>query len=164
MAVRTILRWPDPRLSLECAPVETFTREMRALVADMFETMYAASGRGLAGPQIGAMHRVFVMDAGWKEGMPEPQAFLNPTITYRSQERATAAEGCLSIPGIMAFVTRPSAIRLRWQGLDGTTYVAPFDGFGATCVQHENDHLDGVLTLDHLTAEARAEVLAICMP
>lgn len=164
MPVRPILRWPDPRLSSACASVDGFTRDIRALVADMFQTMYAASGRGLAGPQIGAMQRIFVMDVGWKEGVPEPRAFVNPTITYRSQERATVAEGCLSIPGIMAFVSRPAAIRLRWQGLDGTTYVDAFDGFEATCVQHEADHLEGILTLDHLTPEARAEVLAICVP
>ncbi|MDT8854537.1 peptide deformylase [Paracoccaceae bacterium Fryx2] len=153
MALLPILRWPDPRLSMVCAPC---TGNLSALAADMLETMYAAPGRGLAGPQVGAMLRILVMDVGWKEGTPQPRVLLNPEILWRDDTVATGAEGCLSIPGTLPLITRATAIRLRWQDLDGTACDDTLTGFAAICAQHEIDHLDGILTLDRLTPEARA--------
>ncbi len=159
MSVLPILTWPDARLAETCAPC-TPAEETRRLAQAMLDTMYAAPGRGLAAPQIGRMIRLFVMDVTWKEGTPAPQVFLNPEITWRSEATATGEEGCLSIPGITTQITRPAEIDLRWQDLDGQAHSGRFDGFAAACIQHETDHLDGVLTLDRLTPEARAEAVA----
>ncbi len=160
MTVRPILRWPDPRLSQVCAPVDTVTDAVRSLAADMLETMYAAPGRGLAAPQVGVLLRLFVMDPTWREGDPRPLVVLNPSLSSEGDELLTNAEGCLSLPGILAEVTRPAAVRMRWTGLDGAPHEARFTGFGAICVQHEADHLDGVVTLDHLTAATRSRLEA----
>jgi len=160
MSVLPILQWPDPRLMEICAPIEAITPDIEALAADMLETMYAAPGRGLAGPQVGAMQRIFVMDAGWKEGKPDPLVCLNPMLQEVSEERATNSEGCLSIPGISADVSRPAQVQMVWTGLNGGRYVQSFTGFAAACVQHELDHLDGVVTLDHLDAQTRAALEA----
>lgn len=160
MRVLPILQWPDPRLMEICAPIEAITPDIEALAADMLETMYAAPGRGLAGPQVGAMQRIFVMDAGWKEGKPDPLVCLNPMLQEVSEERATNSEGCLSIPGISADVSRPAQVQMVWTGLNGGRYVQSFTGFAAACVQHELDHLDGVVTLDHLDAQTRAALEA----
>ena len=160
MSVLPILQWPDPRLMEICAPIEAITSDTEALAADMLETMYAAPGRGLAGPQVGAMQRIFVMDAGWKEGKPDPLVCLNPMLQEVSEERATNSEGCLSIPGISADVSRPAQVQMVWTGLNGGRYVQSFTGFAAACVQHELDHLDGVVTLDYLDAQTRAALEA----
>jgi peptide deformylase len=159
VTVRPILRYPDPRLSTPAAPVAEFGPALAALADDMFDTMYAAPGRGLAGPQIGAMQRVFVMDAGWKDGAPEPRVFVNPEILSASGA-VTADEGCLSVPGLSVPVTRPDRVRLRWQGLDGAWEEAEFTGFHAVCTQHERDHLDGILHLDRVAPDLRARLLA----
>ena len=143
MSVLEILRWPDERLRTPCAPVGGMTDEIGRLVDRMFETMYAAPGRGLAAPQVGVLKRLFVMDAGWKDGAVE-----------------TRAEGCLSLPGVTVEVTRPALVTLRWTDLAGVRQEKAFDGFAAACVQHEMDHLDGVMTLDHLTPGAREAALA----
>jgi peptide deformylase len=155
-----ILQWPDARLAQPCAPVGAVTPELRKLAADMLETMYAAPGRGLAGPQVGVMLRIFVMDTTWKEGTPTPQVVLNPELEPLGEAVSTRAEGCLSIPGISVEVTRPARVRMRWRDLDGLAQVADLDGFAAACVQHEADHLDGVVTLMRLAPEARAEAEA----
>ena len=126
----------------------------------MLETLYHAVGRGLAAPQVGAMVRLFVMDCSWKDGHAEPQVFINPEILALSDETAVRSEGCLSIPGITADVTRPVAVTLRWLGLGGDLQQQGFSGFAATCIQHEIDHLDGVLTLDRVDPDARARLLA----
>ena len=160
MSVREIVQWPDARLTEICAPVEAITPEIEALAADMLETMYAAPGRGLAGPQVGAMVRVFVMDTGWKEGKPDPLVCINPMVMEVSEERVSNAEGCLSIPGVSAEVSRPSQVQMVWTGLNGGRYVQSFSGFAAACVQHEIDHLDGVVTFDHLDADTRAALEA----
>jgi peptide deformylase len=160
MSVREIVQWPDARLTEICAPVEAITPEIEALAADMLETMYAAPGRGLAGPQVGAMVRVFVMDTGWKEGKPDPLVCINPMLMEVSEERVSNAEGCLSIPGVSAEVSRPSQVQMVWTGLNGGRYVQSFSGFAAACVQHEIDHLDGVVTFDHLDADTRAALEA----
>ncbi|WP_460272650.1 peptide deformylase [Celeribacter sp. ULVN23_4] len=158
MAVREILLWPDARLSTPCVPVGAISDEIHTLVADMFETMYAAPGRGLAGPQVGAMLRLFVMDATWKEGEKSPLVAINPEITFLSDDTCEMDEGCLSIPGITATVRRPTRIMLRWTDLDGVTHTREMDGAEARIAQHEYDHLDGLVHFDRLDAKARARL------
>lgn len=154
-----ILRWPDPRLSMACAPAVP-SEELRALAADMLETMYAAPGRGLAAPQVGRLVRMFVMDVGWKEGAPSPVVAVNPEILWSSDTRVVGPEGCLSIPGPTTMVERAEAVRMHWTGLDGAAHEELLTGLAAICAQHEYDHLDGVLTLDRLSPEARAQAEA----
>jgi peptide deformylase len=160
VSVLPIVRWPDPRLSTPCAAVGEVDDPLRRLAADMLETMYAAPGRGLAGPQVGVLRRVFVMDVGWKDGDPEPLVFLDPEIVWRSDERRTGTEGCLSIPGVTADVERAAEIEVTWRDLDGARHARRFDGFAAICIQHEADHLDGVVTFDRVAPEARAAMEA----
>jgi len=156
LSVLPILRWPDPRLAQPCAPVAEVTPALRHLAADMLETMYAAPGRGLAGPQVGAMLRIFVMDVTWKEGQRDPQVILNPAIEPLGEALCRRAEGCLSIPGILTEITRPARVRMRWTDLEGVAHEAVLEDFAAACVQHETDHLDGIVTLMRLAPEARA--------
>ena len=153
MAILPILRWPDARLTTVCTPVTT---DVAALAVDMLDTMYDAPGRGLAAPQVGALLRLFVMDVTWKEGTPAPQIFINPRIVWRSENHVDGPEGCLSLPGLSTTVSRSDQLRLMWQDLDGGAQDQLFDGFAAVCIQHECDHLDGILTLDHLPTAARA--------
>lgn len=160
MSILPLVLWPDPRLSETCAPVQGITPEIEQLAADMFETMYDAPGRGLAAPQVGVMQRIFVMDTGWKEGKSDPIVCINPMLQEVSEDRQTNPEGCLSIPGVTAQVTRPAQVQLVWTGLNGGRYVQSFDGFAAACVQHELDHLDGVVTFDHLAPEDRTALMA----
>ena len=150
MTIRPILLHPDPRLKKTAARVDAITPEIETLAADMLETMYDAPGIGLAAPQIGISRRVIVMDCAGKEEEAQPVAMLNPEIVARSEETNTHEEGCLSIPEHYGDVTRPAEVTVRWTGLDGTVREAHFDGLGATCVQHEIDHLDGKLFIDHL--------------
>lgn len=146
--IRPIVQVPDPVLREVAAPVERFDGDLRALAEDMLETMYDAPGRGLAAPQIGLGMRLFVMDVGWKEGEPAPRVFVNPEVLGVSDETATREEGCLSIPGRLSRVTRPAEVALRWLDLDGAVQEDRLGGFAATCVQHEIDHLDGILCID----------------
>lgn len=151
MTLRPILIHPDPRLKKVCAPVAAVTPEIGALAEDMLHTMYDAPGIGLAAPQIGVMQRIFVMDCVKDEGAsPRPMVLLNPEITWSSDERSTYEEGCLSIPEEYANVTRPAKVRMAWLGLDGKRQEEEFDGLWATCAQHELDHLNGKLFIDHL--------------
>lgn len=152
MAVLPILRWPDSRLMTICSPV---VKDVSALAADMLETMYAAPGRGLAAPQIGALYRLFVMDCTWKEGIYAPLTLMNPEILWRSPETAVGPEGCLSLPGLTTQVVRSKAVEMRWLDLNGVVNEQTFTGFAAICAQHEFDHLNGVLTLDHLDPATR---------
>ncbi len=146
--IRPIVQIPDPVLREVAGPVEVFDEGLRELARDMLETMYEAPGRGLAAPQVGLPVRLFVMDVAWKEGEPDPQVFVNPEVLGTSEEQVTREEGCLSIPGRVSRVSRPAEVALRWQDLDGEWQEDTFDGFAATCVQHELDHLDGVLCID----------------
>lgn len=155
MSVRAILTWPDARLSQMCDPVADASA-LRGLAADMFDTMYAAQGRGLAAPQIGVMQRVFVMDVTWKEGVKSPVTMINPVIEWASGQVVTGPEGCLSIPGVVADVTRPDTVRMRWQDLDGDMQIQTLTGFAAICAQHELDHLDGIVTFGRVSPETRA--------
>ena len=146
--MRRIVQIPDPVLRQTASPVEAFDEGLKALARDMLETMYEAPGRGLAAPQVGLPVRVFVMDVAWKDGDPDPQVFVNPEVLGTSEEQVTREEGCLSISGRVSRVTRPAEVALRWQDLGGEWQEDTFDGFAATCVQHELDHLDGVLCID----------------
>ncbi|MEL7132428.1 MAG: peptide deformylase [Pseudomonadota bacterium] len=159
MSLRKILTWPDPRLQAICTPVDVITPDIQTLANDMLETMYAAPGRGLAAPQVGELQRVFVMDPTWKEGPRSPLICINPDILDRSDDRARADEGCLSIPGVTACVERPNSVRMVWTDLEGLVHDRWLTGFAALCAQHELDHLDGILTLDHLEDAQRASLL-----
>ena len=149
MAILPILEVPDARLRRISEPVAEVTDEIRTLIADMFETMYDAPGIGLAAPQVGVTKRLIVMDC-IKDGPPEPIVLFNPQVIWSSEDLSTYEEGCLSIPDHYADVTRPAEVRVRWLGLDGKTHERDFDGLWATCAQHEMDHLDGKLFIDHL--------------
>ena len=156
--IRPIVLWPDPVLATVCAPIERIDDGIRQLAADMLETMYAAPGRGLAAPQVGVALRIFVMDAGWKDGERSPRIVINPEIVTVSASRATGPEGCLSIPGVTADVERAENVTLRWTSLDGASHQEELTGFEAICAQHEFDHLNGVVTFDRIAPEARAEL------
>ncbi|UWQ96052.1 peptide deformylase [Rhodobacteraceae bacterium M385] len=157
MSVRPVLLWPDPRLAKVCVPVDAPPSE---LIQDLFDTMYAANGRGLAAPQIGVLFRVFVVDVSWKEGAYDPRVFINPTLQQRSEDIGTMEEQCLSIPDLPMAVTRPAAITLAWDTVEGTREEATFTGILGRCIQHEFDHLDGRVIFDHQSPEARAELEA----
>ncbi|AHM03833.1 Peptide deformylase [Roseibacterium elongatum DSM 19469] len=145
MAVRPVVLAPDPVVSRRCAAVERFDGALGELAMDLLQTLYAAEGRGLAAPQIGVSARIFVTDTTWKAGKPSPTVFVNPEIVAASENTAIYEERCLSIPDRAVRVTRPAWVDLRWCALSGEVRQARFDGFDAVCVQHERDHLDGIL-------------------
>lgn len=151
MSIRPILIHPDPRLKKVAAPVVDISDELRALSEDMLATMYAAPGIGLAGPQLGIGQRIIVLDCVKSEDAePNPMVMINPKVIEESDELNVYEEGCLSIPEMYAEVTRPKEVKVSWLGLDGEEQTQDFDGLWATCVQHEIDHLDGVLFIDYL--------------
>lgn len=148
---RPILIHPDPRLKKVCPPVPAVTDEIRRLADDMLETMYAAPGIGLAAPQVGVLARLFVMDCVKEDGAaPRPLVLVNPEVVWSSDAKNTYEEGCLSIPDQYADVTRPAKVRMRWTDLSGAVQEEEFAGLWATCAQHELDHLNGKLFIDHL--------------
>ena len=147
--IRPILIHPDPRLKKPCEAVGEITPEIRALAADMLETMYDAPGVGLAAPQVGVTKRLLVMDC-IKDGPPEPIVMVDPRVVWASEDVTTYEEGCLSIPDQYAEVKRPAAVRVEWTDLDGQRQERDFTGLWATCAQHEIDHLDGKLFIDYL--------------
>ncbi|MGM0583849.1 MAG: peptide deformylase [Pseudomonadota bacterium] len=155
MTIRPILIHPDPRLKKAAEAVEGVDDDLRKLIDDMLDTMYDAPGVGLAGPQVGVGKRLFVMDISEKEAPPEPMAVVNPEIVWASEETAVYEEGCLSIPEVYEEVTRPAQVRVRFLDREGAEREAEFEGLGATCVQHEIDHLDGRLFIDHLGSVKR---------
>ena len=156
MSLRPILIHPDPRLKKVCEPIARITPEIEALADDMLATMYDAPGIGLAAPQVGVLKRLFVVDAS-REPELEPRAIVmvNPELDWSSDETSAYEEGCLSVPDQYAEVTRPAQVRMRWTGLDGKEHSDEFDGLWAICVQHELDHLNGVMFLDHISAIKR---------
>ena len=158
MPILPIVQFPDPMLRRPCTPVTAFDTALRRLVADMLETMYAAPGRGLAGPQVAVPRRLFVMDCTWKEGTPSPRVCVNPEILATSDTLVVQTEGCLSMPGVPARVARPDWVVLRWTDLDGARHQARMDGFEAVCAQHELDHLNGRLCIDLMPEDARLAV------
>jgi peptide deformylase len=179
MAILPIIEIPDPRLKQISAPVETFDEDLRTLVADMFETMYDAPGIGLAAVQVGAPLRLLVIDLQPEDEEAEPEVctaheghehthrphkleplvFINPEIFDPSEEVAVYNEGCLSVPEIYAEVERPACIRARWQDLDGKVHEAEIDGMLATVLQHEIDHLEGIVFIDRLSRLKRQMAL-----
>jgi len=159
MALREILIVPDPRLKKACEPVEAVNDEIKTLLDDMLETMYAAPGIGLAAPQIGVMKRVVVMDVSDDKDKPEPLKLINPEIIWESEETSIYQEGCLSIPEQYADVERPAEVGMRYMDENGETHEIEADGLLATCIQHEIDHLDGVLFTDYLSALKRNMIL-----
>jgi peptide deformylase len=159
MTVRPILTAPDPRLQAVSTDVEMVDGEIRRLVDDMAESMYAAEGIGLAAVQIGVPKRVIVIDLDQKEGKQNPRAYINPKILWASEEMAVFEEGCLSVPEIWDDVERPARIKAEYLDRDGNKQVLEADGLLATCLQHEMDHLNGVLFIDHLSRLKRAMVI-----
>lgn len=156
MTIKPILIHPDPRLKKPCAPVSDISASIGKLAEDMLETMYDAPGVGLAAPQVGVLSRLFVMDCVKEEGeAPRPMVLINPEILASSDEMNSYEEGCLSIPEQYGEVTRPKRVTMRWTGLDGKLHEEEFDGLWATCAQHELDHLNGKLFIDHLGAIKR---------
>jgi peptide deformylase len=156
MTIRPILTAPDPRLQALSTDVETVDSEIRKLVDDMAESMYAADGIGLAAVQIGVPKRVIVIDLDQKEGKKNPRAFINPKILWASEEMAVFEEGCLSVPEIWDDVERPARIKAEYLDIDGRKVELEADGMLATCLQHEMDHLNGVLFIDHLSRLKRS--------
>ena len=156
MATRPILTAPDPRLQAISTDVETVDADIRKLVDDMAESMYAAEGIGLAAVQIGVPKRVIVIDLDQKEGKKSPRAYINPKILWASEEMAVFEEGCLSVPEIWDDVERPARIKAEYLDRDGNKQVLEADGLLATCLQHEMDHLNGVLFIDHLSRLKRS--------
>jgi len=151
MTVRPILTAPDPRLQAVSTDVDAVTDEIRTLVDDMAESMYAADGIGLAAIQIGVAKRILVIDLDQKEGKKNPIPYINPKITWASDEMAVFEEGCLSVPEIWDDVERPARIKAEYLDRNGKKQTLEADGLLATCLQHEMDHLNGVLFIDHLS-------------
>ena len=156
MTIRPILTAPDPRLQAISTDVGKVDAEIRKLVDDMAESMYAADGIGLAAVQIGVPKRVIVIDLDQKEGKKNPRAYINPKILWASDEMAVFEEGCLSVPEIWDDVERPARIKAEYLDLDGKKVELEADGMLATCLQHEMDHLNGVLFIDHLSRLKRS--------
>jgi peptide deformylase len=164
MAILPILEIPDPRLKTISTPVEAVDDELRTLIADMFETMYAAPGIGLAAIQVGVPKRLLVIDLQEEEDedgkpMRTPRVFINPEILEESEEGSAYNEGCLSVPEQYAEVVRPAEIRARWMDEKGETHEQQLDGLIGTCLQHEMDHLEGILFIDHLSRLKRDMLL-----
>jgi peptide deformylase len=159
MARREILILPDKRLRLKSEPVKTINREIKTLLDDMFETMYDAPGIGLAAIQVGVPKRLVTMDLAKKDDPPEPLVFINPEIISRSDEKATYEEGCLSIPEFYEDVERPAQVRVKYLDRDGKEQELDASGLLATCLQHEIDHLNGVLFIDHISRLKRQMIL-----
>jgi len=177
MAIREILEVPDPRLKTVSVPVEPaeFNAELKTLIDDMFETMYKAPGIGLAAIQVGVPKRVLVIDLQERdmdadpiededgnESQPvinDPRVFINPVIVDPAEELKTYEEGCLSVPEIFADVDRPATCTVRYQDLDGKDHEEALEGLLATCLQHEMDHLEGILFIDHLSRLKRQMAL-----
>jgi peptide deformylase len=164
MAIRPIIEAPDPRLRVKSTPVDGVDDDLRVLIADMFETMYDAPGIGLAAIQIGVPKRVLVIDLQEEEGpdgqaIRKPLVFVNPELWDPSTDNNIYNEGCLSVPDQFAEVERPSAIRAKWLDENGVPHDELIEGMLATCLQHEMDHLEGILFIDHLSRLKREMVL-----
>ncbi|TFU06261.1 peptide deformylase [Polymorphobacter arshaanensis] len=174
MAILPILEIPDPKLRLISAPVASVTDAHRQLMDDMLETMYDAPGIGLAAIQVGVPERILVIDLQRRitpvddEGneieaeahdVREPRYFVNPEIVWESEEYGVYNEGCLSVPEMYGDVERPARVRVKWLGYDGAAHEQELDGLLATCLQHEMDHLDGILFVDHLSKLKRDMIM-----
>jgi peptide deformylase len=159
MALREILVAPDPRLKITARPVTTVDSDVRRLMDDMLETMYGANGIGLAAPQIGSDLRVVVCDVAKNDEPPRPLALANPEVVWASEERLLREEGCLSVPDHYAEVERPSDVKIRYLDRDGAEQEIHASGLLSVCLQHEIEHLDGTLFIDHLSRIKRDIIL-----
>jgi peptide deformylase len=159
MAIREIITLPDKRLRLVSKPVESIDSTIKTLVEDMFETMYEAPGIGLAAIQVAEPVRVVTMDLAKKDDPKEPRVFINPEVVWSSEETGTYEEGCLSIPEYYEEVERPAKVKVRYLDLDGKQQEIEADGLLATCLQHEIDHTNGVLFIDHISKLKRDRVV-----
>jgi peptide deformylase len=159
MSLREIITLPDKRLRLVSKPVKAITDEVRNLVEDMFETMYDAPGIGLAAIQIGQPLRVVTLDLAKKDEPPDPKVLINPEIVAASEDKSTHEEGCLSIPEFYEEVERPAAVTVSYLDLNGEPRQVEATGLLATCIQHEIDHLNGVLFIDHISKLKRDRVV-----
>ena len=157
-ALIPILYVPDPRLRAKARPVTAADTQVGPLAERMLAAMYAAPGIGLAAPQVGELIRLVVLDIQ-PDGKKSPMVLLNPEVVATSKELATREEGCLSLPNQYAEITRPAVVKVRWQDLAGAKHEAEADGLYGACLQHEIDHLDGVLFVDHLSALRRNMIL-----
>jgi peptide deformylase len=163
MALRDIIILPDTQLRLVSKPIEKVTPEIRQLADDMFQTMYDAPGIGLAAIQVAQPLRLITMDLAKRdeesETKPQPRVFINPEIIAKSDELSVYEEGCLSIPEYYEEVERPAKVRVRFMDIDGKVHEEDAEGLYATCIQHEIDHLDGVLFIDYLSRLKRDRVM-----
>ena len=159
MAKLDIIIAPDPRLKVKCKPVAKVDAKVARLMDDMLETRYAAPGIGLAAPQVGVAQRIIVLDVAREDEKPAPFRMANPELVWVSDEDTTYNEGCLSLPEHYADVVRPKAIRVRYLDHQNEIRELEAEGLLATCIQHEMDHLDGILFVDHITALKRNIIL-----
>ena len=159
MAKLDIIVAPDPRLKVKCKPVARVDAKVARLMDNMLETMYGAPGIGLAAPQVGVAQRVIVLDIAKEGETPDPLRMANPELTWVSDEDVIFNEGCLSLPEHYADVVRPRAIKVRYLDHENEICEREAEGLLATCIQHEMDHLDGILFVDHLTALKRNIIL-----
>ena len=159
MSILPVIIAPDSRLKVTCPPVDDVDADVRRLIDDMLETMYRVPGIGLAAPQVGVHKRVIVVDATGKDEDPSPIKLANPELVWASNELGTYEEGCLSLPEHYAEVTRPDKVRVRYLDYDGGIREIEAEGVLATCIQHEMDHLDGILFVDHISSLKRSIIL-----
>lgn len=159
MAIRPIVKLPDPVLKQVSQPVERVDDDLRALVGDMFQTMYDAPGIGLAAVQVGIPRRLLVIDLAKEDQPKDPKAFINPEIVWSSDDRSTYEEGCLSIPDVFYDVERPAEVKVKYVDENGQQQEMHCSGLMATCIQHEIDHLNGILFIDHLSRLKRSMVV-----
>jgi peptide deformylase len=159
MALMPVITAPDPRLKRKSKPVAKVDERVRKLMTDMLETMYDSNGIGLSAPQVGVLERVIVIDCAREGDKPRPMKLANPEVVWESEENVVYSEGCLSLPEQYADVERPAEIRLRYLDEQGEIRELEAKGLLATCIQHEIDHLDGVLFVDHISALKRGIIL-----
>ncbi len=159
MTIKPLIILPDPLLREVSKPIETVDAELLKLADDMLETMYDAPGIGLAAIQIGVARRLLVIDVAREDEPKAPMVFINPEIVRSSDERSVYEEGCLSIPDYYAEVERPAAVTVKHIGRDGKEHLVEADGLLATCLQHEIDHLNGVLFIDYISRLKREMVI-----
>ncbi len=158
MSLLKILEFPDPRLRKKALPVDTVDAALKQTIDDMFETMYAASGIGLAATQVNIQKRLLVMDLAGDDEAPEPMVFINPEITVLDPEPYRHEEGCLSVPGYFEFVERPRKVLINALDREGLAFEIEAEGLLAVCIQHEVDHLNGKLFVDYISALKRQRI------
>jgi len=159
MTIRPVITAPDPRLKMVCKPVDKVDESVRNLMQDMLDSMYAANGIGLAAPQVGDSRRVIVVDVTRERGERRRYCLANPEIVWTSDEQFTYEEGCLSLPEHYADVTRPARARIRYLDEENHLREMEVEGLLSVCIQHEMDHLDGILFVDHVSSLKRNMIM-----